>query len=156
MTTVAVRRYSDGVVHIAADRLATWDGQDLEKAKLLGNSGHLWAAAGDVPKCGAFEHWMNTGMNPVEYPSDMDDFGALVVEKETGRAFLYNDRPFPLELIGEGSWADGSGGQFAKAFMVIGYSPQEAIELIITHRLDKYTGISVDNEQCSGALSPGG
>lgn len=145
MTTIAVMRYEDGRIEMAADRKSFNEFKSLETPKLEYFEGCMWACCGVAQDCDAFGDWMRSGMQKEEYPPGLDNFSALVV---TSRCEIreYQSRHNPINLSDQPYWAIGSGEGFAHAYLAIGKTPKEAIELIIEHRLCQYTGFGVDSK----------
>ena len=117
-----------------ADSRVTWDEMGLEypAAKIVRcKNGDLAGAAGHAGDCQRFMEWADNGFKGHEpkwkSTGNGDDvLGGLVVRKSG--IFVFS-RGCPLEEVILPYFAIGSGGKPARVAMLLGKTPEEAMEL---------------------------
>lgn len=96
--------------------------------KIFKFRGKLVGCAGDADLCSAFQEAMRLGRKPKVPPSVDPDraFNALVVDK---KGIWHFDDTFTGDLVQEPFMATGTGGDAARAAMMAGATPEQAVEI---------------------------
>jgi hypothetical protein len=129
VTTIAASRdviVSDSMVSVAHKDI--W----YPATKLVRGPGLVAGAAGDGGDCSRFLKWAAGGFKPKEVPkwldtSTDDQIIALIVREDGLYAYSVGD-PEPERIEAE-FFAIGSGGKAARVAMMLGKTPQEAVEI---------------------------
>lgn len=134
MTTIA----TDGKT-IAADGRATrgWEIVADDVQKIFARNGCVYAFSGADGMYESLMAWHQSGHNPRDVPACTVDGGwsMLVIDWQGTRRFI-NEAPYPCSV--SQSYTMGSGRDFARAAMLCGKSPREAVEIAI--RCDAASG----------------
>lgn len=138
MTTIACSRdriVSDSQVSLAHKGI--W----YPAAKLIRGPGLVAGASGDGGDCTRFLRWAAGGCKPKDEPkwrdtTSEDQVLAILVKEDGIYAFSVGD-PEP-ELIDADYFAIGSGGKAARVAMMLGKTPEEAVE--IACQVDLWSG----------------
>lgn len=138
MTTIAY----DSVM-LAGDRLCESNGIPTQRTKVYSGCDDtlLVGCAGEAQDSILFRRWLESGVIEDKKPKVENSFNALVVERESGKAFLYEHKLAPI-LIEDKYYAIGSGRDFAWMAMNMGFSAREAVKK--ASEFDIYTGNGVD------------
>lgn len=153
MTTIA----TDGVT-IAADGLSSIGGEvnGLSEQKIVIEGGLIYALSGTIALRAALIAWHQGGAKPADVPGMQDADWTLLVIGRNGLAYFTAKCAYPCKA--NAPFAIGSGADYASALMHAGFSPKNAIRLIIDKRLDVYTGGDIqviDIKQALGLNEPG-
>ena len=141
-TIVATREFmiSDSRVSIAEKGFA------YPAMKIVKANGMLMGASGEGSDCTRFLEWGRKGFKEKDVPKwktpqySEDEIVGLIV-KEDGIYIFTHSGP-EAERIEADSWAIGSGGKVARAAILMGALPQEAVE--IACRVDEvYSGLPI-------------
>jgi len=141
MTTIAY----DGVM-LAGDRLANDNGIPTQCTKIhvLCEGSTLAGCSGDTQDKVMFLKWIDAGQPADKKPKVEDSFRAITVERDTGKAFLYEFKLEPV-LIEDDFYAIGSGRDFAWTAMSMGMSARDAVNKAA--EFDIFTGNGCDMVQ---------
>jgi len=131
MTTIACNREV-----MACDSRVSWDNEYATcDDKVLRIGGELVGTSGNTASIFKFLAWYKTQGERPEFSGEEDRFEAVVLNK-TG-IYLYINTTYPMR-IRESTYATGSGGMAAKAAMLCGKTPAEAVSIAI--KCDKNSG----------------
>lgn len=136
MTTIA----TDGIT-IAADGRQCSGSEVITDAgqKIFVRHGHIFAIAGGQAAAECAIGWVLSGAVPDNAPKGGDHGWQLIVIEPSRRMVRYtNQCPYPDEFYYPQSFA--AGADFARAAMLCGRTPEQAIQLIIDHKLETGTG----------------
>lgn len=153
MTTIA----TDGRT-IAADGLACFGNEVVSATarKMAVRGGRIYALAGAGGMMNALIDWVETGASPNNMPPVSDKssgFAILVIGPDPSDRVFYSDvcpYPQPVPPV----FAFGSGADFALGAMHAGLSPEEAIGMVIRHRLNVHTGGEIQVIDIASVISP--
>lgn len=157
MTTIAVDLKAR---EIAADSQDTDEsGQKYHCQKLYKVNGHIIATAGGSYAGLLFIAWFDQWEDEPEWEDrpdlvDLDleeDFECLVI-RPNGSCYTVNRLFVPYEQTHETQIAIGSGGKAARAAMMAGCTPTQAVE--IAKKIDTYTGGEVVTMRLPGPPAP--
>ena len=137
MTTIA---YKDGVM--AADTQCTSGGSTDATTKIFRlKSGGLFGFAGSAGYGMLVYEWLCLGAKLKHKPKVLDDDDGIeaIVVSPSGEVSMMDNYLAPISVT-SGVTAIGSGGDQAKALMRSGMSASDAVDFIVTNRLDIFTG----------------
>lgn len=117
-------------------------GYSYPATKIIKVKGMLVGAAGHAGDCSRFLEWAADGFTnksrpKFECPSGHDDAIDGLIVKEDGIYFFCPEYPFP-ERINADFYAIGSGSKAARAAMLMGADPEQA--LAIAMQVDDFSG----------------
>lgn len=129
---------------LAGDRQRTHGGTPVAATKVFkiqAPDGRLFlvGAAGRADCTQMFVAWLRGGEKPL-MPSNVDDFGALVVDVKR-RVWNIHDTLFYVHCSAK-QWAIGSGANYALGAMAAGATAAQAVR--IASKLDVHCGLGVD------------
>lgn len=153
MTTIA----TDGRT-VAADGLACFGSEVISTTaqKITVCGGRIYAVSGAGGMVKALVDWIEMGASPSSMPPVSDKssgFSLLVIGPGPDERFFYSDvcpYPQPVPPV----FAFGSGADFALGAMHAGLSPEEAIGMVIRHRLNVHTGGEIQVIDIASVISP--
>lgn len=131
MTTIACNRKE-----MAADSRFHEDGISFPCQKVFRIGGSLWGTAGETRGIGKFMRWLNDGQPDDKRPDfvgEMDEF--YIIELNANGIFYWDKHLFPTEILLP-HFAIGSGGDFARAYLDAGMTPQQAVDTVCERGLD--------------------
>ena len=131
MTTIACTR-----VEMACDSRISWENEFAtcdDKVLRLGDD--LIGTSGSTESIFKFLDWYRTRGEKPSFEGEDQRFEAVVLNK-TG-IYIYVNSIYPMRLR-ESAYATGSGGMAAKAAMICGKTPAEAVAIAI--KCDKNSG----------------
>lgn len=136
MTTIA----TDGK-SMAADSLITAGPERVGYTTKVHRSkdGRIFGCAGPSTDCVQFGQWINGDLS--EKPKLGDDFSALVLNAD-GKVLYHNNQLIPIEYLSP--MTIGSGEGVAMGAMLMGASPEKAVELAITRDTKSGGAITVE------------
>lgn len=135
--------------------VVAWDGRTLAADKRMSIGCHvvtvrkiyrsgdsLVAFTGTAKHVGALLAWFADGAKPEAYPKfDKDESCGMTVVHRNGMIQRYEDSGYPIG-IEDRQFANGSGGDYARAAMHLGCSAVEAVE--VACRFDENCGNGID------------
>jgi ATP-dependent protease HslVU (ClpYQ) peptidase subunit len=135
VTTIACNREA-----MACDSRLSWDSEVATVAdKVLRIGDALIGCAGHTESVFKFLEWYRIRGDRPDFDSERS---FEVVELTRKGIFIYVNSTFPMKLC-DGVYACGSGGSAAKAAMLCGKTPAEAVAIAI--KCDKNSGPPVRN-----------
>ena len=125
MTTIAANRRE-----MAADSCTSWDSEfflSSDKIQIIGKS--IVGVSGHTPSIAKFLQWFRAGkgVDVPEFPED-DEKSFVALELNESGLFVYADACVGQPLV-DAFAAIGSGGSAAKAALICGKSPRQAVEI---------------------------
>lgn len=129
---------------LAADKLASNGGMKCEVTKIFRINGCLVGGAGEVPFILEMIEWIRNGRIVADYPVSQrskDDWQPLLVIEKDGTPSLYERTPYPVRYEHK-HVAIGSGREYARAAMHLGYDAARAVDTAIA--LDGDCGAGID------------
>lgn len=129
---------------LAADKRASYGGMICTVTKIHKVNGLLIGGAGDFTFVMAMIEWVKSGRVISEFPAaqaSKDDWQSVVVIELDGSISLYERTPFPVRYE-QPHFAIGSGREYARAAMALGYDSVRAVETAIL--LDTGCGNGID------------
>ena len=152
MTTIA----TDGVTIAADGRQCSGSEVITDNGrKIIVRGGHIFAIAGGQAAAVAAIDWVLAGAIHDEAPKAGEHGWRLIVIDPNRRLVRYTSEcPYPDEFYYPQSFA--AGADFARAAMLCGKSPAEAVQLVIDNNLETGTGgtvmvINIDEALRTGA-----
>ena len=137
MTTIATNRQA----MVADSKVTMGNGVSYPATKIVKCKDAIVGAAGASGDCSRFIEWASAGFKgkpKFETPQgDDDSIDALILTKEG--IFFYCQEYSAPEKINAEFFAIGSGGKAARLAMILGKTPQEAVEL--TCQVDDNSGL---------------
>lgn len=135
MTTIAFCRAKK---ELATDSRISSGGAiyDDKARKIFRVNGSVIAYAGQIQCAEIFLGWFKNGCDTKNTPV-LADFIALVFTPQK-RVFIYEDKCVPSDITHMEYVAEGSGGNYAKAAMLSGASPKDAVRAAI--KIDPLSG----------------
>lgn len=128
---------------MAADSLAVSNNRKFRTRKLYRVRGALIGIAGRADQAIMFVHWYDNGAILADRPKGQD-IVALVLDRSG--LYLYEVECYPIPIL-DAFAAAGSGSDIALAAMMLGKTPEEAVELACA--IDLHTGPPVVVETLS-------
>ena len=125
MTTIATNRktmVSDSKVNVETKT----EDRQYSATKIFECNGELIGCAGDNKYIELFTKWYGSKKKKPVFPNDID-FEALILRKDG--SIVYYDDALACDVIKQDFFAIGSGGNAARAAMIMGANPQEAVAI---------------------------
>lgn len=131
MTTIAVNREG-----MACDSLISWGEGEFATCddKVIRIGDELVGSAGDTANIFKFLEWYRRGGERPEVDGDKS-FEVVILSKKG--IYIFVNSTYPMRL-GDAIYATGSGAMAAKAAMLCGKTPEEAVAIAI--KCDKNSG----------------
>lgn len=129
---------------LAADKRASYGGMICTVTKIHKVNGLLVGGAGDFTFVMAMIEWVKGGRVISEFPSaqgSKDDWQSVVVIELDGSISLYERTPYPVRYE-QPHFAIGSGREYARAAMALGFDSVRAVETAML--LDTGCGNGID------------
>lgn len=129
---------------LAADKRSTYGGMICTVTKIQKVNGLLVGGAGEASFIGAMLEWIKGGRVTAEFPSaqaSKDDWQTVLVIELDGSTSLYERTPYPIRYE-QPHIAIGSGREYARAAMALGYDSVRAVETAML--LDTGCGNGID------------
>lgn len=129
---------------LAADRLASNGGTKCEVTKIHRVGPLLVGGAGDVPFIQEMIDWIRKGRIPADFPAAQrtkEDWMPILVIEPDGVALVYERTPYPSRFE-QKHVAIGSGREYARAAMHLGFTAAQAVQCAID--IDTTCGIGID------------
>lgn len=119
---------------LAADTQASIGDLISHSRKLFRVGKRIVGVAGSYADAMEFIAWLEGDKGPAAFPPSLRPEScpavALVIEPD-GKAFRYENTPYPVPVIGRKFMAIGSGRDFAMAAMQLGYDAPIAVDIAI-------------------------
>lgn len=131
MTTIACSRSV-----MASDSRFHEEGVCFPCKKLFRVGDSIYGTAGESRGIGKFLKWIENGQkndDRPEFVGELDEF--YVLELNAKGIWYWDKHLFPCEILLP-EFAIGSGGDFARAFMDAGMTPEQAVEKVCANGLD--------------------
>lgn len=129
---------------LAADKRSTYGGMICTVTKIQKVNGLLVGGAGEASFIGAMLEWIKGGRVAAEFPSaqaSKDDWQTVLVIELDGSTSLYERTPYPIRYE-QPHIAIGSGREYARAAMALGFDSVRAVETAML--LDTGCGNGID------------
>lgn len=128
---------------LAADKRACYGNMTCTVTKIHRAGDVLVGSGGDLAHCLTMVAWVRAGRDPAVFPasqlSEKDWQPTLVIERD-GTPSLYERSPYPIRYE-QAHVAIGSGREFARAAMHMGYGAREAVSVACALSIDCGNGI---------------
>lgn len=131
---------------LAADRAVFSAGVVSPTRKLLSNDRFIAGYVGRQQKAHALALWAIGDADPGKYPNGADDCEAIVIDRITGEAVLYDSGPQGIPLQGVCTIGEAAAKAAALALMLNGMSAARAVEFLVQSRRYDAVGFGVDHE----------
>lgn len=135
---------------LAADKRSSYGGMICTVTKIHKVNGLLVGGAGDMSFVLAMVEWIRGGRIIPEFPvaqASNDNWQSVVVIELDGAISLYERTPFPIRYE-QPHFAIGSGREYARAAMALGFDAVRAVETAML--LDVGCGNGIDTLALEG------